>query len=250
MFVSDDDLKLTYGVDLRIGKYLVDRKVPAGNLYWKDRYLYIPPMTGYLFIPVYMDLQYRLGISREELLSEEHLVFIETVLHSAAKQEFSLITQEEHIKECIEVSRRSGNNESFLQELEYYFSGNRGRLSYWPGNKLQALNRGDAYLFTLCFFDTTPDRRSSMAKAWRSFIDYYLVQDDLEDLEKDYKSGDENSLLEAGIHRAAETMKSILQNSYEQLNPLNPVLGNRIDYEISKTKIDATIETFIKKNAL
>ncbi len=250
MFVSDSDLKLTYGVDLQIGKCLVDRRVPAGNLYWKERHLYIPPMIGYLFIPVYMDLQYRLGIPRDTLLSEEHLAFVESILHSAAKEEFSMITPEEHIRECLELSRAVSKNEPYLQQLTYYFAGNREKVEHWPGNRLQALNRGDAYLFTLSYFDVSPDVLQAMLKAWRAFIDYYLVLDDLEDLDADYTKGDENSLLESGIHRAADSMKAILQQSYAALDPVNPVLSNRIDHEINKTKIDATIAAFIKKRSL
>lgn len=250
MFVSDSDLKLTYGVDLQIGKYLVDRRVPADNLYWKERHLYIPPMIGYLFIPVYMDLQYRLGISREMLLSEGHLVFVESILHSAAKEEFAMITQEEHVRECLELSRAVSKNEYYLQQLAHYFAGEREKVEYWPGSHLRALNRGDAYLFTLSYFDVSPDTLQAMVKAWRAFIDYYLVQDDLEDLDADYTRGDENSLLESGIHQAADTMKAILRQSYAVLDPVNPVLSNRIDHDISKKKIDATIAAFIKKRNL
>ena len=38
MFTSKDDLKLGYGVDMEIGKFLIDRKVPLENLYWKTGY--------------------------------------------------------------------------------------------------------------------------------------------------------------------------------------------------------------------
>ncbi len=250
MFVSDSDLKLTYGVDLLIGKCLVDRQVPAGNLYWKERYLYIPPMTGYLFIPVFIDLQYRLGIPRETLLSEQHLAFVESILHSAAREEFSIISPEEHTRECLELSRGVSSNDGYLDELANYFSGNRKEVSYWPGNPLKALNRGDAYLFALSYFDVSPGLLHAMVKAWRAFIDYYLLLDDLEDLDTDYIKGDENSLLECGIHHAAERMKSILQQSYSVLNPVNPILSNRIDHDLHKKKIDAYIEAFIVKRKL
>ncbi len=250
MFVSDSDLKLTYGVDLEIGKTLVDRKVPVDNLYWKERHLYIPPMIGYLFIPVYMDLQYRLGIPKNVLLAEEHLGFVEAILHSAAKEEFSLITPEEHIQECLQLSKTVSKNGSFLQQLSFYFAGQKEKLQEWPGNHLKALNRGDAYLFTLSYFDAPIDVLQNMVSTWRAFIDYYLVLDDLEDLDADYAKGEDNSLLESGIDLAGDTMRAILRESYTTLHPINPVLSNRIDYEINKTKIDATIAAFKKKRSL
>ena len=46
MFTSKDDLKLGYGVDMEIGKFLTDRKVPEENLYWKNTLLYISTMPG------------------------------------------------------------------------------------------------------------------------------------------------------------------------------------------------------------
>ena len=79
MFTSKDDLKLGYGVDMEIGKFLTDRKVPEDNLYWKNRLLYIIPMPGYLFIPLYMDIQFRLGLPKAELLSEQHLQLLELI---------------------------------------------------------------------------------------------------------------------------------------------------------------------------
>lgn len=250
MFVSDSDLKLTYGVDLEIGKALVDRKVPTDNLYWKERHLYIPPMIGYMFIPVYMDLQFRLGISKDVLLSEKHLAFVEAILHSAAKEEFSLISAEEHITECLQLSKVDSANHAYLEELSLYFSGQREKRTTWPGNRLHALNRGDAYLFTLSYFDVSRDVLLTMIQAWRAFIDYYLVLDDLEDLDTDYTRNEENSLLESGIHNAAETMKIIMKESYAALHSVNPVLSNRIDHDINKSRIDTTIAAFIKKRNL
>ncbi|MBX3240420.1 MAG: hypothetical protein KIT80_01770 [Chitinophagaceae bacterium] len=250
MFVSDDDLKLTYGVDLQIGKCLVDRKVPVDNLYWKSRYLYIPPMTGYLFIPIYIDLQYRLGIPKEELLSEPHLLFLEAVLHSAAKQEFLQITKEEHIRECIALGKQYGKNHEYLELLANYFSGRKDKVDCWPGSEIQALNRGDAYLFTFSFFDLDIDELRKHMSTWRAFIDYYLILDDFDDLEPDYDKGDENSLLEVGVDRAAPIMKTVLYKSYEVLESVNPVLANRIDWDIHKRKIDAAINAFLKKKGL
>lgn len=62
MFLSADELKLAYGVDLRIGKVYVDRKVPVGNAYWEGRRLYMPPVTGFLFMPIFSDLCRRCGL--------------------------------------------------------------------------------------------------------------------------------------------------------------------------------------------
>lgn len=70
MFLTKDDLKLSYGVDLQIGKTMIERSVPTDNLYWKNRKIYIPGAPGYMFIPIYADMLRRSGVLLTELLSD------------------------------------------------------------------------------------------------------------------------------------------------------------------------------------
>lgn len=83
MFLTKHDLKLSYGVDLEIGACYVDRKIPEGNLYWKDRTIYLPGAPGYIFIPIFADLLFR-QVQKEDLLKDQQLCIAENILHSAA----------------------------------------------------------------------------------------------------------------------------------------------------------------------
>ncbi|HRO47749.1 hypothetical protein [Agriterribacter sp.] len=248
MFTSKDDLKLGYGVDMEIGKFLTDRKVPEGNLYWKKRLLYIVPMPGYLFIPLYMDMQFRLGLPKSELLSEQHLQLLENILHSAAKLESNAINFEEHIAECVALTRPQCKNPSFLQDLVYYFSGEKEKAAVTLGMPYQSLNRADAYLFSLCYFDFDHAVKKRLVAAWYALISYYLIVDDLEDIETDFEQQEENAVLEAGLSdQGAKAIEALIHQSYHVMNTVNPVIANRIDHKRQLVNVKAVIDAFLQK---
>src|SRR5215207_3083237 len=100
MFISKQHLQQNLGIDADIAAFFVDRKIPENNLYWKNRYLYIAGGTGYLFIPVFFDLQYRSGLPHDVLFEEVYVQLIEGILHSAAMHEMQQIRFPEHINNC------------------------------------------------------------------------------------------------------------------------------------------------------
>jgi hypothetical protein len=249
MFTSKDDLKLGYGVDMEIGKFLIDRKVPAGNLYWKNRLLYIVPMPGYLFIPQYMDIQYRLGLSKAELLSEQHLQLMEAILHSAARLESKEIDFEAHIAECIALAEPVCKNPSLLQDLIYYFSGEKEKSGVALGTPYGSLNRADAYLFSLCCFDFDSALKKKLVDAWYALIVFYLIIDDLQDIQSDFEQQEENAVIEAGLNEeGAKSLEALIHQSYQVMNTVNPVMANRIDHKMQLMNVKQVIDDFLKKN--
>ena len=249
MFTSKDDLKLGYGVDMEIGKFLTDRKVPEDNLYWKNRLLYIIPMPGYLFIPLYMDMQFRLGLPKAELLSEQHLQLLEAILHSAAKLESKVINVEEHIAECIALTRPQCKNPAFLQDLTYYFSGEKEKATVTLGTPYKSLNRADAYLFSLCYFNFDSTFKKRLVDAWYALISYYLIVDDLEDIQTDFEQQEENAVLEAGLSdQGAKAIEALMHQSYHVMNTVNPVIANRIDHKRQLLSVKAVIDDFLQNN--
>src|SRR5690349_13933057 len=147
MFLSNDDLKLAYGVDLQIGKYFVDRDVPKQNSYWEKRHLYIVPQPGYIFIPIYIDLAYRNGPEKELLLNDEYILLMEKIMNSAARQEKEKIPMQIHIDECIGFAKEVNVNSVFLDELVSYFGNTKGLNRLGLGSPFPALTRADAFLF-------------------------------------------------------------------------------------------------------
>jgi len=248
MFVSSDDLKLGYGVDLEIAKFFVDRKVPENNLYWRKRLLYIVPMPGYLFIPMYTDIEFRLGLDKQKLLSEGHISLIERILHSAAKLEFHEIDYEQHIAECIGIAENSCNNPSFLQDLVYYFTGKGREATISLGYPFKSLQRADAYLFSLCYFSFDQEMKKKLTEGWNALMTFYLTMDDLDDIKTDFINQDENSLIEAGLNKkGAETIRQMINTSHDVMSRINPVLANRIDHKRSTINVQEIIESFLRQ---
>jgi len=68
LFTSVRQLDEEMGVDKRIGRFFVDRKLPQNNSFWKGRLLYVSFGNGFVSIPVYYDILYRIGIPLESLL--------------------------------------------------------------------------------------------------------------------------------------------------------------------------------------
>src|SRR4051812_20434886 len=122
MFTSKEHLHTNLGVDREIAAFFVDRKLPEGNAYWRGRYLYVASGTGYLFIPLFFDLVYRLGVDKADLLDGEYVSICERILHSAALHEFQERSFTEHIEFCKSVVEKKMINSAFFADLVDYFS--------------------------------------------------------------------------------------------------------------------------------
>src|SRR5882762_6072593 len=99
MFISVDYLHLNYGVDKTIARFFVDRKVPADNAFWRKRLLYIGRGNGFVSIPVYYDLLFRIGVSKDLLLAESHVQLMERVMHYAILTEFGELDHARQLEE-------------------------------------------------------------------------------------------------------------------------------------------------------
>ena len=248
MFVSKDDLKLQYGVDMEIGKFFVDRKVPKDNSYWSKRLLYIVPMPGNLFIPIFTDLEFRLGLDKRELLSEGHVTLLEHIMDSAGRHEAKQISDEQHIAECIALAEAECKNPSLLQDLKYYFSGEKEKASIPLGYPFKSLQRADAYLFSLCYFEFDQTLKKKLTECWNALMSFYLIVDDLDDIKADFANHEENSIIESGLEKGINTIRELIDRSYEIIQPVNPVLANRFDHKRSVIDIKKIIESFLNDN--
>src|SRR3954464_8734104 len=122
MFISSSFLEINYGINDKIAAFFVDREPPANNLYWHEKLLYLRPAPGYLFIPLIVDLLYRSGIERQELLSESFVGTMEQVGHISALEETGKITAQKAIKTAAELVRNSCINKGWHKNLVDYFS--------------------------------------------------------------------------------------------------------------------------------
>lgn len=225
LYTSKHYLQNTMGVDADIAAFFVDRKVPVENLYWKGRYLYVAKGTGYLFIPLYFDLMYRAGLSKELLLNEEFVGLTESILHSAAMHECKMISLEEHVYNCKSMLVNKVANLNLFSDLTQYFS-NRAEPYNYLGTFSAALNRGDTYLFALCSLHISNCLTHKLVEIWYVLIPSFLLMDDIMDLEKDKRKGEENSISDFGPGReGVKNAIAFLTRKFNTLKSLNPLLG-------------------------
>jgi hypothetical protein len=248
MFLSCDDLKLAYGVDMEIGRFYIDQKVPADNTYWKKRHLYIPPVAGYYFMPIFADLAFRAGVSKTALLSEKYITVAESILDSAGRLEQKDINWDEHIIECIHAAESNLENPAFLRDLKYYFGGQKEKASVSLGTPYSSLNRADAYLFSLCTVNFNQEVKEKLVQSWYALMTYFLILDDLADIRDDIRNKDENALLDAGLsEQGAAIISDMIDQSYARMNAINPVMANRIDHKRQNLDIAAIIKSFLQQ---
>jgi hypothetical protein len=246
MFLTKDDLKLSYGVDLTIGKFYIDRKVPQDNLYWKGRSIYVPGASGYIFMPIYADLLRRSGAELSFLLDEVFFAINESILHSAALLEHQQIDWTTHIHQCLQVVAPHVQHVSLFEELQKYLLNNKPIKT--EGSKLgtdfPSLNRADSYLLSLsCIPGNNFDAQKAL-DAWYAMITYFLLMDDLADIREDLLHGEENAILEAGLNeQGVKRIEQMMVEAINKLNAINPVLANRIEHKKSLIDIPQLIES-------
>lgn len=229
MFLSAEELSLAYGVDPVVARSYVDRRVPSGNAYWKGRLLYMPPVPGFLFMPIFSDLCVRCGIPREALLSDRCLSLAEAILDSAARQEDGSIDAAAHVHECLSLALPHTASPGPFDDLRMHLE-STGTASPSPlHTPFPSLRRADTYLLSVCAAEPDQEAFLKAADAWRSFMTFLLVQDDLADIREDLERGQENSFVDAGLSReGADRVMSMVDEGLGRISGLNPVLAERL----------------------
>jgi len=226
VFISSDFLEINYGTDGKIARFFVDREPPADNLYWKGKLLYLRPAPGYLFIPLIVDLLYKLGVDRQQLLSEEFAATMEQIGHISALEETKQISNEEAIKKCSELVKDSCRNKDWYTNVVDYLTGKDVNFFAGLAVPFKALQRGDLFLFALCALHFPKELYEKVAEQWFALISTLLLLDDAEDIQADKETGDENAFLESGM--TAEGFKKIeemVTNSLQKIRILNPAMS-------------------------
>ena len=189
MFTSKQTLVEKFGVDSEIAPFFVDRKVPDQNDYWKGRLLYVSSGTGYLFIPLWFDMQFKIGIAKDVVLNEDYVRLSEAILNSAAKHEMNKISLQEHIENCKAMVNGKVKQAALYNDLLAFFSDPLLRPHKNIGTVSSALNRGDSMLFSLCVLDTSPETIAKLVRGWQALVPSFLLMDDVMDLKEDTKNG-------------------------------------------------------------
>lgn len=246
MFLTAENFNTFYDLDLSVARFFVDRSVPKGNLYWKNRTIYLPSAPGYIFIPVYFDLLLRSGAEKSELLSEETVRDSEFILHSAARMEAKQIRWKQHIEEIQAQLIVKVHRIELYKSLEVYLSQERPKKSdkLNLGTIFPSLNRADGYLFMITILKSEQLNEQAAVDAWRALMTYFLIMDDLSDIKEDLQNDEENAFVDAGLHtQGVQEISRMLNNSIEYLNSVNPILGKRLQQQKNLIDIDEIIQS-------
>ncbi len=228
MFISTDFLVQQYGVDETIARFFVDRDPPKQNLYWHEKLLYLRPSPGYLFIPLIVDLLYKCGISREQLLSTDYINTMEQTGHISALEETGQVPHSDAVSLCIEMVKDNYKNERWYNQVVAYFNGQPGMFSQ-QATPFKALHRGDLFLFSICRLAFPAERCQTIVSQWFALISTLLLLDDSDDLEEDKQTGDENALIECGMDaKGFAAIRQMVTDNLQTIAALNGTMSSKL----------------------
>jgi hypothetical protein len=246
MFTSKQQLTGEMGIDPALAAFFVDRKVPVNNHYWKGRLLYVARGTGYMFIPLFFDLQLRAGIESAELMTEEYVQKMEQILDFAAQFEFGILSFNDHIDKIKESVIPEIKHSWLFEELNEYFS----RQPLTPlgniGTDNPALNRGDALLYLLCLRPEPEEVIKKIITYWYLLVPSFLLMDDLMDFHEDKQKQEENSLSHYGFNaEGVQIAVKKLETNFRVLEKVNPALGLFFQRSLDKKKRSEYFQTLL-----
>jgi len=226
MFISVKYLQNFMGVDQTIGRFFVDRRIPTDNAFWSKRLLYISRGNGFVSIPVYYDLLWRIGIPKEILLEERHVVLMERIMHYAIQFELEQITFEQQIELIKELFSDQIRNPDFFKQLTQYLAQPILKPLGNLGMEIPALNRADVFLFILCDLPMTKEQTDRAIVYWYALHPTYLLMDDIYDYQFDKQNKEENAIVELGDgEMGSRRALDILQQNAKLLAGINQPLS-------------------------
>ncbi|MEO5999366.1 MAG: hypothetical protein ABIN89_21415 [Chitinophagaceae bacterium] len=235
MFTSKQHLHFNLGVDADIAAFFVNRQVPVNNHYWNKKLLYVADGTGYLFIPLFFDLQFKSGISRDNILNEEYVGLMEVILDSAALHEMEKICFSQHVENCKNIMSNKIKNHNLYIDLLLYFRDQQLKPYKKLGTTSKALNRGDTFLFSTCFLDLDNEVTNKNLENWYALVPAFLLMDDISDIQEDQEKNEENAVNDFGPgNTGVKNAIEFLRNKFSHLKTLNAALGSYFERSLEK----------------
>ena len=246
MVITKHFLADKLGIDFEIAQFFADRKVPANNLYWKNKFLYVTYGTGYLFLPIIYDMLYKSGMDKKKLLEENRIQNMEKAFHFVAAFEAKQINFEDYIYQFQLLFRESAVHKKFFDDLIRYFR-NETCQYYSLGTSIEALNRADAFLFTICDLEMEEIAFRNLLLRWYHTAASILILDDMVDWEDDKAHEEENAIIELGNDKQAIIrVKSILENNLVAIQAFNSTLAGFLQKIYDKALQDEPIKGILE----
>ncbi len=226
MVITSRKLQDQLGINSRIADYFAnERPVPANNLFWEKKRIYISGGFGFLTIPFAFDLIHKLGVPLELLLNDEHVSLMEIGFDKLKRYESREISYDQFLENCQQIWE-SGLKQKKLAEDLYLFLSGRVPQQFKFETKHKALARSDAFLFTIVDLDLTNEWVEHFLPYWYSLARPILLLDDFKDLVEDRQNNDENTIIELGNN--AEGIRAAYElglKDIEKLSTINPKLA-------------------------
>ena len=201
MVITSRILQDRLGIDPAIADYFAnDRPVPTGNLFWKNKRIYLSVGFGFLTIPFAFDLMYKCGIPKEQLLDDQHVTLMEQGFDRLKRYELNELSLEQFIQECAQLLHQNTRQEHLASDLIGLFMGNAPTFFQFE-TKHKALARSDFFLFTLVDLAVSDEWVNEFLPYWYALARPILLLDDFKDIEDDRRTKDENTILELGDNR-------------------------------------------------
>jgi hypothetical protein len=226
MVITARKLESEMGINSEIAHYFAnDRKVPADNLFWNNKRIYISIGFGYLTIPLMFDLIHKSGVPVSMLLQDEHVTLMEKGFDKLKRYENNEITFPEFLTACKLLVQDNIKQPHLAADLFAVFAGRETQYFQFE-TKHKALARSDSFLFTIVDLELTDEWVHSFLPVWYSLARPILLLDDFKDLIEDRNNQEENTIIELGDNAKAVTDAYELgMADVETLSKVNPQLA-------------------------
>ena len=203
MVITSRMLVDRFGIDEEIADYFANkRKIPANNLLWYNKRIYLSAGLGYLTIPIGFDLFNKCGITKEQLLQEDVVQFMEIGFHLVIRHEKSELSSEELIKEFQKALDGKIIQTHLASDIFALFKGKNPQYFNFETN-YKSLLRSDLFLLTIVQLDITDEWVHKFLPYWYAGARPILLIDDFKDLEEDRRLNEDNTIIELGNNKQA-----------------------------------------------
>ncbi|MHA4847194.1 hypothetical protein ACX0G7_23715 [Flavitalea antarctica] len=242
MVITKHFLSQNLGLDFEIAQFFADRKVPADNLYWKGKFLYLSFGTGFLFIPFIMDAIYKSGVDKKLVIDPERTARMEQGFDIVMQYERKKISFDDYIKQMSEVFLPHVVNRDLYDDLLRHFKGEPTQ-TYKLGTGVAALDRADAFMFVYTDLPVDQETMKTIIRRWYYLAIAHLMLDDFIDIDEDREKGEENALIDLGDnHEALKKCQLMLEENIEGLKETNEKIGEFFRKIYDKAINDAPVQ--------
>jgi hypothetical protein len=169
----------------------------------------------------------------EILLDEQHIQFMERLMHFAILHEKNEISIGEELK-CIRALLKNRIKDNHYYNLLNRYLDQPVLRPLAPFGLIHpSLNRADVFLYVLCDLPLSDKQWILAIRYWYALHPSYLIMDDIRDYGKDKEEGAENVVIDLGDGAPGfEKTFEMLRKNGDTMKEINPLLAQfLLNYE-------------------